>query len=108
MRNQILALAILFSASCSFAGEFSCRLTIEGETKVASEETGGSRVSFGAYKCAGDVHEDMYVTVRLNSDIFTSDDTWDMGQYEATARLPMTSFKGEPLQDIVCTCGFNL
>lgn len=105
--KYFLALATLVFSINSFADHFICRITVNGQYLEEYAEYRGREVSasIAPYICAGKM-VDRLVTTTI-SDSFYGLIVQNQGDMSSTSTFTDRSFKGEPLDEVVCHCGLN-
>ncbi len=106
MKYFLPVVALFFSVNC-FADYFICRITVNGQSREESAEYRGreTSVTLAPYICAGKM-VDRLVTTSISDNYFGLI-VQNQGDMSSTSTFTDQSFKGEPLDEVICHCGLN-
>lgn len=106
MKYFLSLMTLVFSLN-SFADYFICRITVNGQSQEAWAEYRGreTSVTIAPYICAGKM-VDQLVTTSI-SDSYYGLIVQNQGDFSSTSTFTDRSYKGEPLDEVTCTCGLN-
>lgn len=107
MKHLALGFVLMLSSVC-YADYFTCTITVNGQQRANSADYRGRQTSIALlpYTCEGKIENSGLVTSTISTEFYGLL-AQKSAHLTATAEYLETSFKGEPLDDVKCTCGLE-